>query len=72
MDAELGAEDVAESVAEVVLLPAPAPAIWKATLPPKGPASLLLTIFRRQKFDAPEVGSVPVQVVPSGILTENF
>lgn len=54
----------------VVLVEVLAPAIWKAMLPPKGPAALLLAIFMRQKFDMPEVASVPVQVSPLGTVTE--
>jgi hypothetical protein len=39
-------------------------------VPPNGPALLLLAIFMKQKLVRPEVASVPVHVVPAGILTE--
>lgn len=58
-------------LAAAVVLPVLAPATWKAMLPPKGPAPLLLTTFIRQKLLMPLAASVPVQVRPAGTLTEN-
>jgi len=58
-----------EAAAVVVLVVPPVPAIWKAMLPPKGPALLLLATFNKQKFVAPLVASLPVQVVSAGIFT---
>jgi hypothetical protein len=66
------ASKVCSRLAAAVVAAVLAPAIWKATLPPNGPALLLLATFKRQKLLCPLVASVPVQVVPAGILTVNF
>lgn len=46
-----------------------APAIWIATTPPNGPAPDGLTILTRQTLDWP--ATVPVQVVPAGMVAAN-
>lgn len=64
LEVAAGAADTAAGAAPEV--PEPAPAIWIATTPPKGPAPDGLTILTRQTLDWPP--TVPVQVVPAGMV----